>query len=71
MDCGRRVYGVEAITKLHVRVEPGDEVAGLCVDARVARLGATVAPGHNARQLAGTAHEGTARVALAAGEYVT
>jgi hypothetical protein len=47
-----------------VGVEPGNEVGGLGVDTRIARLSTAIAPGHNTRQLVAT-HEGTSGVTLA------
>ena len=44
--------------------DPVDEVAGLGVDARVARLCTAVTPGHNTAELVAT-HEGAPGVALA------
>jgi hypothetical protein len=56
--------GIFCFEQLHVGVEPGNEVGGLGVDTRIARISTARAPGHNTRQLVAT-HEGTTRVTLA------
>merc|ERR1719438_586001 len=52
------------MTDLHVRVDPGNKVAGLCVDSGEARLGTPVSPGDDTVKTEST-HEGSTRVSLA------
>ena len=52
------------MTDLHVRVDPWNKVAGLCVDSGEARLGTPVSPGDDTVKTEST-HEGSTRVSLA------
>merc|ERR1719481_2113191 len=49
---------------LQILIDPVNEVRGLSVDSRVARLSTAIAPGDNTRELVST-HEGATRVTLA------